>query len=331
MSNEKDPLATLISQAGARQRPSDAMEASVRAVAYEAWQQSLRHERRQRVMWLSSAAAIVIAMVGAWYVASRVNSPSPVLVATLVQAKGHVNVARPNNDSHDSISASRIYTGEEINTGDGTALLSLNGKANIRLARHTRLRWQSASKIMLASGKIYVDSGAQFIPLSINTTLGTVTHLGTRYQVVSSTDNLDVSVRDGMVIIVTPRSELQLQSRQAVSVTASGGVTHHDIDSHGAQWEWADNLAPQFQFDNHNLAEFLEWVAHETGHSLQYNDAITRTTATQTMLHVQGMTESVTPMAALSMVLPTTDFDVHFSDGQLIVNKLNPNAARHDH
>ena len=325
MSNQDDPVARLISQAGARQRPSVAMEAEVREVVHDEWLQTLQRERRQRAIWLSSAAAAILVVLAGWQVSSRVGSPSPIVAATLVQSRGHLIVAgranvQPAETSTNS--ASNIYVGEDIDTGDNSALLSLGGKANIRLASHTRLRWRATGEIVLASGKLYVDSGLQSVPLLIDTAFGRVSHLGTSYQVSRNPDHLSVSVRDGTVQINTLHGgQMQVPARKAFKVDSQGIITQHDIESHGSEWEWADELAPRFEGNNPTLAEFLEWVAHETGHTLKYSDAATRLTATQTILHLPAASESLAPMSALSMVLPATDFDVRGSQDQLIVQR----------
>jgi len=311
MRSDKDFLAALISHAGVRQHPSEEIESAVRTAAYQAWQQALHEERRRRIVWFSSAAAVIVAVIGG-YLGIHMNTRSTTVVATFVRHSGQ--------EDGSSRPASKVYLNEEIDTGAGVALLSLEGTANVRLASHTRLHWRKAGEIVLASGKIYVDSGKQPTSLLIDTPLGSVTHIGTRYQVASAVNDLDVGVRDGVVKVITTRGDLQLKSREAMSIDAHGVVKRRDIESSGAQWEWADNLAPRFDFNNRTLAEFLEWVAHETGHTLKYNDRQTALTASQTFLHVQGLPESATPMTALSMVLPTTDCVVHFDNDQMIAS-----------
>jgi len=324
MSNEEDSLAKLISQAGARQRPSSSMEAEVRAVVHDAWQQTLRTERRQRAVWFSAAAAVILSIIG-WQFNSRSTSSSSIVAATLVRASNHFSI-----DGHNKVpgavpaanAVSTIYVGEAIDTGDGVALLSLEGNANLRLAPHTRVHWRTAGEIVLTSGKLYVDSGTHSVPLLIDTAFGNVSHLGTRYQVSRDEDALNVSVRDGKVAIRTPQGLTQLQAKQSFKIDSRQFVTRDEIQAYGPEWEWADNLSPGFEIDNSTLAAFLGWVAHETGHNLKYADESTRLEAMKTILHLQGTRGSLTPMTALSLVLPTTDFSVQSAEDNFLVRRL---------
>jgi ferric-dicitrate binding protein FerR (iron transport regulator) len=293
-------------------------------VVHEAWLQTLQRERRQRAIWLSAAAAVIFAILAGWQFSSRVGSPTPIIAATLVRTSGHLAIEGRANVKHagaSTNSVSSIYVGEDIDTGDDVALLSLADNANIRLAAHTRLRWRATGEIVLASGKVYVDSGMHSVPLLIDTAFGSVSHLGTRYQVSRNADDLKVSVRDGKIEIKTTQGLMQVQARQSIKVDSRSVVTRKDINPYGSEWDWADNLSPRFEIDNRTLAEFLEWVAHETGHTVKYSDEATRAAATQTILHIHGMTESLAPMSTLSMVLPTTDFGVSYAEDQLIVQR----------
>jgi len=322
MDVESDPLARLIAQAGPRRQPSVEMETRVRAAAHRAWQSSLRRARYQQVGWLSAAAAVIIAVVIGSH--ARVSSNAvPAAAATLMRSTGSVQIASQLNGKHVNRSYATdavIYTGDEIDTGNnGAVLIALGNKANLRLADHTHVHWVSRTELELTAGALYVDSGSHSVPLSIKTPYGTVSHLGTRYQVRSSNDALNVGVRDGIVEVKTATSSTRIGARQTFRLDAHGKVVRADAQAYGDEWAWVDELAPRFTIDNRNVAELLEWIATETGHTIRYRDAATRNAAVQTILH--GASDSLSPAQALAAVMPTTDFSARYEQGQLVVQR----------
>ena len=53
-------------------------------------------------------------------------------------------------------------------------------------------------------------------------------------------------------------------------------VTRTDVESAGPHWSWTETMAPEIDIENRPLAEFLEWVARETGRKLVIADERTR-------------------------------------------------------
>ena len=51
------------------------------------------------------------------------------------------------------------------------------------------------------------------------------------------------------------------------------------IDPAGSAWDWADALAPRFELDGRTAREFLDWVALQTGHRLEFASDRARLTA----------------------------------------------------
>jgi ferric-dicitrate binding protein FerR (iron transport regulator) len=169
------------------------------------------------------------------------------------------------------------------------------------------LRLLAADQISVEHGRVYIDAPTNaLVPLLVKTSLGTVNHLGTQYQVQVTKNRLTISVREGRVAVVGGYGKAQLAANESAVYTEQGEIARTAVASQDASWLWAMQAAPTYAIDNRSLASFLDWVARETGRTVAYATPQARVQAEQLIL--RGSVEKLSPDQALQAVLATTQF-----------------------
>ena len=107
-------------------------------------------------------------------------------------------------------------------------------------------------------------------------------------------------------------------SGNTVMVSRAGSVTRRSLPTYGPDWAWVESIAPEFEIENRELADFLSRVARETGRRVEFVDDRARDVAGHTLLH--GSVHGLAPLAALEHVLSTTSLRYEIHDGAIRVS-----------
>lgn len=322
-----DKLAQLLAKAEPRKVPPARMEVEVRAAVHAEWQHLLQARKgKQQRRWLAAAAVLVCAVSAGWLTLNlggstniTTNNSAPV-VATITQLQGAVALNEVTVDRQASGIAAQIHTKDVLRSrDDGGLRIQLHNGISLRVAANTELRWLAADSLQLVQGAIYVDSHANVAPLTVHTVRGEITHLGTRYLVNVNQQSLHVAVREGQVSVHAGNDQITVGALQQVHMNVDGYIARSDVQLSDATWQWADTLAESFALDNHSVAEFLQWVANETGSEVNYANPAVKAAASTTVLHGQPIAQA--PLQALKPVLVTTDFHVAIEGRQLVVTQ----------
>ena len=86
--------------------------------------------------------------------------------------------------------------------------------------------------------------------------------------------------------------------------------------SFGADWDWAEGLAPPFDIDGRKLIDFLRWVEAQTGRTLEFADAKAEQVARDTVL--SGSVDNA-PLLMLPSVLATTDLGSTLDGDRILI------------
>jgi hypothetical protein len=97
--------------------------------------------------------------------------------------------------------------------------------------------------------------------------------------------------------------------------TSQDAVRREPIATFGAEWEWAERLAPPFDIDGRTVAEFLEWFATQTGRTVVYADAA----AEQAAREVLTGSIDLEPLQKLSAVEVLTDLTFALEGDRVVV------------
>jgi ferric-dicitrate binding protein FerR (iron transport regulator) len=308
-----------------RQRVHDAAEA--------AWRRSVAQRRaRRRYAWLA-AAGVVLAIAatlaslrpGADLSPARIAaSPGP-LLGTVAKIEGSVYLVRAgetrrlqvagrgssggsgsddNDDSDDS-----VRVGDTLRTGaGGRAALVLAGGLSLRLNNGTALTFRSPEQAAVEHGAVYVDAGLSgerraFEPFELVTRFGSVSHVGTQYEVNVDDADLRVRVREGSVTIERGGRRIVGESGEQLTLPESGSPVRKAIATHGESWAWIDGLAAVEARDPYPVLSLLQWISRQTGRRLEFESPAVEARARALTLH--GV-EGLTPEEALDVVRATT-------------------------
>jgi hypothetical protein len=220
-------------------------------------------------------------------------------------------------------SGDAIYPGDVIATDAfGIALSTKNG-LSLRLDAGTTATFESIDELALRKGRIYVDNGEAVYAnnsITVRTSVGSATDIGTRFAVAFLNGDMNVAVRDGTVDVTDGRGSYTAEAGDLLTLTADADVVFDELAPYDSSWAWAEALAPTFDIENRTLLDFLKWASRETGKELVFADDITRMYAMDTTLH--GSVSDLTPSEALESVLPTTRFTYRPNARQIVIGRV---------
>jgi hypothetical protein len=305
-SASEQALRELLERAGPREAPPEADAAEVRAALYAEWDVLTGRRVRLRRMVVSAAAAVLMA-VAAWFVVDTGSPVIPATVARVERLQGPIAIRVDGEDVALRV-GDAILEGATITTGSGLVALRLDSGGSLRLAPQSRMSVNAQSAVELERGALYFDSenargGGE--PLTIATTLGTVRDVGTQFMAEIDTSRFVVGVRDGDVLITRGADRVAATGGEKLTVRDNAAAIRREpIATFGDNWAWAERLAPPFDIDGRRLLEVLEWIAMQTGRTLEFGDPAAEQLARETEL--TGSIDAE-PLPKLAAVLTLTD------------------------
>jgi len=331
----EETIERLFKYAAPRARPPEADERFVRDALYAEWDQLMgRRQRRVRATRWAMAASVLI-LVGAMtlnFGPALFQSP-PVIAAHLDRVSGALELRDAGGAWHAwPADAAELHVGQALRTPAGSQVaIRLASAGALRLDQNSELHLEANGEVELLRGAVYFDSrNDRGLPgrIKVSTEFGFIRNLGTVFTARISESRLDVRVRAGEVSIGGPYQLREGMGRRIV-MPSSGPPQVTDIPIHGPEWEWAESLAPSVDFDGRKVVEFLEWVARETGHAIEYDTEEIERIAREKDLH--GVkTGTLSPLSTLGLVLSTVDLKHELVNGVIHVGSLNEMAYRSD-
>jgi ferric-dicitrate binding protein FerR (iron transport regulator) len=264
--------------------------------------------RRRRVRTFAAAASVAtVAVLGGIVLLS--GSTSGQHLAQVARIDGRVTRdAGLLQPSRALIADAGIYVGDEISTSDDARVaFSFGNGFSLRLDTNSRVQVVAADRVLLERGALYIDAApgertaTNFI---VDTRIGAVRHLGTQYEVRTIAEGIQVSVREGRVAIDKDGVLHAGEAGEQLSIKENGTVDRSNLAPDDRLWQWTNQVAPIFNIENRPLVEFLDWLARETGDSIEYATPQAQQEAQQTIL--RGSIDGLEPQAALAAVLATT-------------------------
>lgn len=309
----------LLRQVGARDEPDAAMMHEVEAAVHAEWQGMLQERRQKRRYVTFGVAASAVLAIGLAALGARYLSPTlPIQVAQITRIDGHLLVRPESQAAREIAVAQNVSTGETIQTDDRSrAALKFGDGVSLRLDQGTIVKIAAADELVLTAGALYVDSQAENPqPLTIRTDAGSVRHVGTQYQVRTHADEMEVSVREGRVMIANAAGTSSGVAGERIRVTPRGEILRSTVPAHDPSWRWAAGTAPLFDINEHTFAAFVDWVARETGRKIVYASGDAQRAASE--LTLRGSIAGLDPDTALNAVLSTTQLRRYETKDELI-------------
>ncbi len=296
-----DTLAAMLKLAG----PSPDIDRGIEARVYANVKQEWRRDKRQStsVRWALPLALAASVLAGVGLYSSGVDAPS-------VSAVGAVSVVHGGSDNRAYSLGDTVFTNDVLDTRDHEGMsLELTRDVSLRIDANTLLRVDAANEFTLLAGRIYVDTGDRIYAeqhVTVHTVAGTATDVGTQFSVSFANADMSIAVREGKVDIREGGNTHSAKRGERVTVRPGKGAQTEEILTHGSEWTWAAALAPTFDIKSASLLEFLKWVSRETGMELNIESEAIRIEARRARLY--GSIDGLSPMEALDVVLPTTQF-----------------------
>jgi hypothetical protein len=304
--DDEDPVRSAL-ELGLRRQPLDAdsltrVRAAVRREfdSIHGWRAGTRRWPR----WMLAIAATLagFTVLAAVYLFQAEEGPP---LGSVVRVEhGSLQTATNFFRRHDLEVGADVPSLEGINSG-GTSLIALAQGGLLRVAPGTSFEATGPDELILHSGHVFLDFPREVGRFVLSTPAGTVEHIGTQFEAAVEGDSTRIRVREGSVRMNTAAAAPQvINAGTEVMVSEAGAVARRTLPTYGPDWAWVESIATEFEIENHDLSEFLGWVAHETGRHVEFADDRAREVAGHTLLH--GSVHGLAPLAALEQVLSTT-------------------------
>ncbi|HEX6974353.1 MAG TPA: FecR family protein [Vicinamibacterales bacterium] len=305
------------------QQPRPLADDAVRAArvyraVHAAWRDSVDGRRNWTRGVAIAAAAVLLVAIGLTFVNQRRQPGVPQTAAPIAST---LFVTREVVFQHDGQArAGRVgeglRPGTRITTYQGRAAIALANGVELRLDSNTAITLDTEHSLSLTHGAVYLDSSHQTGPpetVAILARGAEIHHIGTRYEVRLSDEELRVRVRDGRVAVSGAFGMREADRGGQLRVTSSGIVSGRASTS-GADWDWIVRAIGPPQLEGRPLPEFLAWAEREGGRAIRFADPALERASRTTIVY--GAIESLTVEEALDVVLPScglarrTDGDV---------------------
>lgn len=333
--NESDELGAdnpdldrLLRTAGPRVRPPLEIEREVRAAVHKEWQ-AVVAKRRQTRRFLQAAVAAGLAAV-AVTVWQLNRQPSERAVVAAVERTLDGTVVRTEDPPAERPLASiqQLHSGDTLFTSAaGGAAVRLAGGASLRVDANSVVRLAAADKIVISSGALYIDAGAQPNQenhLRVETPAGIVQHVGTQYEVRVLESGTRLRIREGRVQFSSTAGRLIVGEAGTQLMIRPDGEVHSEVLARsGEAWNWIGEVVPTYLIENRPLTDFLQWASRELGEDVVYVTPASRAEAAG--IRLRGSIEGLTPSAALAAVLSTTRLVSTEKNGQILI-EMSPAA-----
>lgn len=319
-------IEALLREVGARDEPSAAVAAEVMSAVHTEWLDLVQQRRhQQRVVAWRIAAGVVLAVFVTTF-AYRFMAPAPETFASIVNVDGRLLTSDDDAAAEVRSVGQLIRVGDSMQTdGQSRAAVSFPDGLSLRLDHDTRLTVDATDRITLASGAVYIDAPpgvGSANALTVDTTAGSVQHVGTQYEVRTHADAMVVSVREGRVRVTNSSTTNTGEAGQVLRLTTGGDLTRSSLDASDPRWQWALQAAPGFDIDNQSLAAFLQWIARETGRHVVYSTP--QAEAAAQAVKLRGSIAGLDADVALTTVLATTQLRRYQTNASEIGIELAP-------
>jgi len=313
-----DTLAELIRAAGHRQPPPAEAYRAVLAAATTTWRARVRRGRQWRALaWAAAAgvAAIMTAVLLQWRVPAAPQAGAVQVARVIGTVQAFDGDAWLPVEEH----GAALPAGTQLRTVAGSrAGLLLDSGVSLRLAAATEVQIDSAERVYVARGTVYVDTGAdrRGNATEIITPAGTARDVGTQFELFVSGAVLRLRVREGRVEIDRGDQSFGGAAGEQLSIDSLGRMTRAVIAPDDAAWQWTQGLGPAPELDGRPATELLAWAARETGRIVRYASPDAQRQAERVIL--RGNMSHLAPLEALEVMLATTDLGFALVDGTTI-------------
>jgi len=308
--DSEDRLEALFEGVAPRPVPPDAAREKALAAAREAFE-SLKRRRRQR---LGAGLALAASAVIAWFLASTQFLPAEPFMVELADVQGLVMNGQPVSPDSRRL---EVSPGSRMETRQPIRLV-VGQSTDFRINQQSSIVWQSADRLELIQGAVYVDTGDQD-DMTIVTARGTVSDIGTRFLVSLRDDALEVAMRSGTTLVDSELGRFEANAadgRGDVLTISDRQVSSAVAPTSDDRWQWIHQVSKGY--DSDRIQVVLEQIADDLGLNLEYEDAGTRAWVMNQRLLGESLA-ALEPRQALNVLSAAAGVEVKEAGGSLSV------------
>jgi ferric-dicitrate binding protein FerR (iron transport regulator) len=329
--SSSDAKADLVLREGLRENPlSPAAMERIRAAVEPVWRANAARPRMRWMSYASLAACLaLVLMVGMLTWRRGAPEGHGALAAHLrrFDLPGVVE-ARGFHRSRGLAEGAVLRAGHTYRA-DGKALFALEGGGNMRLAAGSEFEVIARDVVRLQHGELYVDispGSRPTLPFIARTSAGEFRHVGTQFSLAVAQGRTRLRVREGRVHWLVANGESTVEAGTEVTFIDGLQSAERSISPSSVEWDLVASSTPDFEIEDRPLAEFLSWVARESGRKLVMADDQAREKVATIKMH--GSVHGLTPMQALAAVMAATELRYDLFDGQIRVSFAGTTTPR---
>lgn len=308
---------------GPRDKPSEAMRNEVHLEVHKLWQSTYKKS------WIKThgykVAASIFMMLTLFIIIDLKDLDDVNLtIASDIEIQGQVHVSDDDKNWFYLSSAESLRPNLFLKTQENNRLLiDLDSGITLKVDELTYLKFTSKNQLELKYGRIYIDSNDTSIKnhLSVIVDSVEISHIGTQYSISNNPDNLQVSVRDGIVKIKSPQGQSQVNEGNKVNLTSDGMLQYSQISIHDEQWDWTQEIYRVFDIKGQSVEQYLKWVSSETGHEISWESMNAKIRAKNVIL--SGSIDGIPPLESLKIIIPTTNFHASVNDQKIHIKVVD--------
>ncbi len=320
----------LIQQAGRRPQMTAVEERHLRDFATKAWRAKVGQRRRRHGLGALAVAASLALAVGVtlWLdLADPVGGFTHTVALLATRVTGIVNVEYEDETPAVMTDGEKISIGALIRSdSQGRAAFRLDNGMEIRIDEETELIILEPGTVRLEKGRLYADSHAETGvggQITILTATGSVTDIGTQFQVIAVGTDVRVLVREGQVQVTDGAAIIDGNAGDDLVIDDAGRFSRSSIARDDAVWDWVLSVADSPSMHGQSVTYMLRWVARETGKDVEYDPPGLELDAEKTT--VKGDYSHLTPQEVLDTMRRITNFDYEMTSRGTIVVRLSNN------
>lgn len=321
--NNKD-IEHILDKAGPRIKPDQRIREEVYNEVHAMWLETHRPPFYQT--HAMKIAASLFLFVSLFSFTLLYQGDKPVYnIAQSIEIQGQIQISQNNKDWHNLDNDKTISPGDFLKTKKNNRLMvSLFNGNQFRVDENTHLMVESNNRLKLISGQIYVDSDSTggHHKLTIETPLAHVNHIGTQYSVSFNKDQLNVGVRDGLVLVSSDRiSQAELPKGRNLTLNGESQAVYTDIKAYDLKWHWTQKITGGYDIQDQSLSAYLQWVSKESGYPIKWQSDQVRNKASK--IKLSGSINGLLPVDSLDVIIPTTRFKYSINDNQIYIHNEN--------
>jgi ferric-dicitrate binding protein FerR (iron transport regulator) len=322
---EEQRIEALLQQVGPRIAPPEDLTRQVREAVRSEWRQTVAERARAHRVRVLAAAASFAALTTIGVTATLMNFTPPAAMAIVTRIEGEVRGDAGWLDAARDLTADAVvHIGDEIVTAaDAHAAFHIDEGLSLQLDENSQVRLVDDDRLVLERGAVYVASdlaAARSATFTVATRNGTVRHIGTQYEVRTVPAGVQVSVREGRVVVDTDGALHEGKAGERIAIDNDGAVKRTTLARNDPHWRWIERDVPSFDIENQSLDDFLSWFSRQTGRQVAFASPEAAQAARATIL--RGSIEGLEPQAALAAVLATTELvSVEGQDGGIVIQR----------